>query len=158
IAKLAIAQIICECEKRGSLFVDRSKASIAFRENDKVMNSWLEDFFFLLQEHVSRGQLDLLLKNLMIINFNYDRCIEHFLMNAIRRVYQKDESTAAELLKKNLRIVHPYGKLGDLPWQSSSGVNFGGHEYPHPDYLLAMAGGIRTFNEEMRDDESLWRM
>ena len=157
-AKLAIAQIIVEHEKKSSLFVDGTRANSEFKSNKIVMESWLEDFFYIIQEHVSKGDLEHLLKNLMIVNFNYDRCIEHFLMHAIRKVYQNDESTVAEMLKHQLKIVHPYGSIGELLWQSPNGVAFGGHDYPHHDYLLKMAEGLRTFNEEMQDNETVWKV
>ena len=64
-------------------------------------------------------------KHLTIVNFNYDRCVEHFLFHAMQAWSLKDEREIAELMK-GLNIYHPYGSVGDLPWQSGDGIEFGG--------------------------------
>jgi hypothetical protein len=57
------------------------------------------------------------------------------------------------LLNANLRIYHPYGSLGVLPWQvrnNENSVPFGGSEYG--DDLNLIADEIKTFNEQLEDD------
>jgi hypothetical protein len=154
-AKLAIARVIGEQERSSSLYVDESKASSVFSRDDEVKASWLSRLFYVLQEGVSRSQLDLLLRNFMVINFNYDRCLEHFMLHTIKRTYGASEAETTNILKANLRIVHPYGLIGELPWKLSDGMKYGGEgdEYLHYTQLLQMASGIQTFNEEMHNNE-----
>ena len=38
-------------------------------------------------------------KHLTIVNFNYDRCVEHFLFHAMQAWSLKDEREIAELMK-----------------------------------------------------------
>jgi len=55
--------------------------------------------------------------DLAIITFNYDRSLEHWLMNALCNTYGKAESECAEAMKR-IPIVHVHGQLGYLPWQA----------------------------------------
>ena len=54
-----------------------------------------------------------------------------------------------------LKIFHPYGSLGPLPWQSDEdAVGFGGGPFGQYD-TVKMANGIRTFSERMADTDHL---
>jgi SIR2-like domain len=109
---------------------------------------------YVLQEQIVYGENTAdMFKQLSIINFNYDRCIEQFFFYALQNLYQMNEGQAAELLNANLRIYHPYGSLGVLPWQvrnNENSVPFGGSEYG--DDLNLIADEIKTFNEQLEDD------
>jgi hypothetical protein len=87
--------------------------------------------------------------------FNYDRCIEHFLYHAIQTVYRvKAEDAAATL--RHLRIFHPYGTVGSLPWQTDSAgptIEFGGEVDAHQ--LNALRQGIRTYSEKLGEYKGL---
>jgi hypothetical protein len=151
-AKLAIAQLIAEHERSSALYVDDRRAGSLFIRDDEVKASWLSRFFYVLQEGISRSQLDLLLKNLMVINFNYDRCFEHFMLHTIKRTYGKPEAETSDFVKTDLKIVHPYGLIGQLPWKISDGVKYGVNQNLYHTDLLRMASGIQTFNEEMSNN------
>jgi hypothetical protein len=103
---------------------------------------------YLLQDKIVKSQnLDDLFANFVIINFNYDRCIEQFLYNAVQQLYRVDEKTSAELLNKWNKIYHPYGSVGVLPWQDGKQrLAFGSAE---PADLRALSQQIFTFNEQM---------
>lgn len=152
-AKLGIAQTIIEHEGRSALALSQ-RGRRAFRQPERVRNSWLRAWMYVLQEQIVQGQnMADLFKNLCIINFNYDRCIEHFLLCALQDLYQINEGGAAELLNEHLRIYHPYGTIGFLPWQAhviNRTLPFGGSE--HGDDLNLVAEGIKTFNEQVEDD------
>jgi hypothetical protein len=60
----------------------------------------------------------------------------------------KDEREIAQLMK-GLNIYHPYGSVGDLPWQSGEGIEFGAEADEFR--LLKSSSRIRTFNEEVED-------
>jgi hypothetical protein len=53
-----------------------------------------------LQERIVVNlNLEDIFKHLTIVNFNYDRCIEHFLFHAIQAWSLKGEREIAELMK-----------------------------------------------------------
>jgi hypothetical protein len=57
--------------------------------------------------------------------FNYDRCIEQYLFHALQDYYGVSPHEASAMMA-SLKIFRPYGKIGDLPWQSQEGaVPFG---------------------------------
>lgn len=85
------------------------------------------------------------------IVFNYDRCIEHFLFHSLQNYYGVSAAEATDLLQA-LKVHHPYGQVGDLPWQvgDREGTPFGSdHEGPN---LLSLAGRIKTFTERFEDE------
>jgi hypothetical protein len=59
------------------------------------------------------------LANLVLIIFNYDRCIEHYLFHSLVNYHEMSREQAAELMA-GVRIYHPYGKVGNLPWENSA--------------------------------------
>jgi hypothetical protein len=78
--KLAIAQTILEYEKDSALAVQKGHQ---FRDPTKVNKSWLGTFMHGLQERIVVNEnLGDIFKHLTIVNFNYDRCVEHFLFHA----------------------------------------------------------------------------
>jgi hypothetical protein len=144
--KLAIAQTILEQEKGSALAAQKGNA---FRDATAVNESWLGAFMYGLQEGVVVSEnLGDIFKHLTIVNFNYDRCIEHFLFHAMQAWSHKDGREVAEHMK-GLRIYHPYGSVGDLPWQSGEGIEFGAEADEFG--LLKSSSRIRTFNEEVED-------
>jgi hypothetical protein len=81
--KLAIAQTILEYEKKSALAVQKGHQ---FRGAGKVNGSWLNAFMFALQERIVVNEnLGDIFKHLTIVNFNYDRCMEHFSYTRYRR-------------------------------------------------------------------------
>lgn len=151
-AKLAIAQTILEYEGRSALALDSRQ--LEFRDRRAVLNSWLPDLMYVLQDRISVDvNLAALFENLTIINFNYDRCIEHFLLAATRELFHLDMNQAAELLA-SLKIFHPYGQVGVLPWQvgRTRQVNFGTSDYGD---IEGLSREIKTFNEKVDEGDEL---
>lgn len=102
----------------------------------------------------SLSQKNEIFDNLTIINFNYDRCIEHYLFHVMQRLYpSKGEGHLTGLLNQKLKILHPYGLVGNLPWQSRTNfVQFGGGAGNN---LAALSNQIRTYNEEVDDKQKI---
>jgi len=108
---------------------------------------------YILQERIVVNEnLGDIFKHLTIVNFNYDRCVEHFLFHAIQAWSLKGEAQVIELMN-SLNIYHPYGTVGALPWQSREGIQFG--EEADEFSLGKCSSGIRTFNEEVEDKAKL---
>jgi len=59
------------------------------------------------------------------ITFNYDRSLEDFLYESLYHSFysQRNKIELSELLS-NIPILHVYGKLADLPWQSDRGLEY----------------------------------
>ncbi len=155
--KLGIAASILEAEANCLLNVDLSRdQSFGF---DLVKNTWFSAFFQMLHEGVQRENLVDIFKNVSFITFNYDRCIEHYLAHAISNYYRVPLADAEAIVTETLRIEHPYGQVGRLPWQRSStssmmsfGYDFRGADLPH------LAEQIRTFTERVDDDDMMERL
>lgn len=155
-AKLAIAQTILEYESKSAIHLPPDKHPPDFRDKAAVLKSWLQPFMFLLADRIKRDEyLDAIFGNIKIINFNYDRCIEHFLWLALQHVFLIDEQRATSLLQ-TLPIIHPYGTVGELPWQGGLRIGFG--ERPDPRRLIEASNRIRTFNEQIAEQETLTKM
>jgi hypothetical protein len=151
VAKIAIAQTILDAEKNCHIAIEPEIHPPRFRDEVKAYSSWLSDFFSVLQDGVVEAKnLGDIFNNLTIINFNYDRCIEHFLFHAMQRLYpSKGETYITELINTKLKIFHPYGVVGNLPWQSrTNAVHFGGGRFND---LAELSEQIRTYNEEVED-------
>jgi hypothetical protein len=108
--------------------------------------TWHNSFMQLLTENCRLDDVADRFKKLVLVVFNYDRCIEHYLYHALQEFYGVPDSTAATLLKE-LTIYHPYGKVGELPWaqRGPTTVDFGGRAGGK--HLLDLARQIKTFTE-----------
>jgi hypothetical protein len=157
IAKNAIVHRILEAERNSSLFIDSQAAVFGrFKNEEEVGRSWLQAFFSILQDGVIEAyNIENIFDNLSIINFNYDRCIEHFLFQAIQRLYPaKGAGYLADLISRKLKIIHPYGVVGELEWQGSGpSIQFGAKDDSYD--LAELSGGIRTYNEEVEDKKKI---
>jgi hypothetical protein len=152
VAKIAIVQAILDAEKNCHIAIEPEIHPPRFRDEAKAYGSWLSDFFTVLQDGVVEAKnLQDIFNNLTIINFNYDRCIEHFLFHVMQRLYpSKGETYVTELINAKLKIMHPYGVVGGLPWQSRpNAVYFGGASRGND--LASLSNQIRTYNEEVDD-------
>jgi hypothetical protein len=149
--KLAIVRTILEAEANSLLFVDPMKQGrhLPF---DQLENTWFNSFMQLLTENCRRPDLDRRLGSIVLIIFNYDRCIEHYLYHALQNYYSISPTEAA-LLLKSLEIYHPYGTVGSLPWDSQvHTIEFGCK--PHSKQLLELANQIKTFTEGTDESSS----
>jgi hypothetical protein len=144
VAKLGIAKAILDAERHSTLWSNPAKGrGIDFKPIEKL---WLNTFFRQLVEGANLERLARRLKQISFIVFNYDRCIEHFLHQAIQKYYVCSESTATELLS-NLCIIHPYGCIGELPWQKAGSPTVAFGEDADWNNLLSISRQIQTLSE-----------
>lgn len=80
------------------------------------------------------------------MTFNYDRCIEHFLGEALATHYKLDRQEGRQL-SRSLRIFHPYGSIGPLDQ-----IEFGSSDRFTYDSVLS---NLRTYTEQIQDTASL---
>jgi hypothetical protein len=143
-AKLAIVQSILDAERNSLLHFEKQRldSNINFHG---LSGTWYLSFFKLLTDNCTKNELKVRFESIILIIFNYDRCVEHFLYCALQRHYGLNEIEAAKLVK-NINIYHPYGSVGLLPWINTNGaVNFG--LKPKPKQLLEISQQIKTFTE-----------
>jgi hypothetical protein len=100
-----------------------------------------------------RKELDVerVLDDVTFINFNYDRCLEHFLMHALHLQYGITKDKARQIVGK-ATITHPYGWVGPL-----ERVPFGGIEHGRLDYL-ELSKQIKTYTEQVEEESTLFSM
>jgi hypothetical protein len=150
--KIAIVDAILAAVKKSKLYFDKYKSQ---RKIDfpSLENTWYLPFFRTLTENCKADDLLERFSTITLVIFNYDRCIEHFLIHALMGYYRLPESEAAKIIS-NLKIIHPYGTVGSLSWQdreSSTCMDYGGEIQAHQ--LIKYAERIRTFTEGAHSDQ-----
>jgi hypothetical protein len=151
--KMAIAISILEAERTSALYFDPNKSDAPDLAKTMIQQSWFVALNRFLTEGVSKTGLDKLFANVTFIVFNYDRCLETFLFYSLQRYYGISASRSAELLGM-ATFLHPYGTVGDLPWQrTSKSIRFG--QEIDANGLIEIAGGIRTFSERVEAGDFL---
>ena len=158
-AKLAIARSILRAEEGSALMVDRNRG-VREVDFDAVRGTWFDAFFQRINVDCLDRELPSRLSKIAVINFNYDRCLEHFLHASLRNYFGLAEGEATETLS-HLEILHPYGKVGNLPWQAEGeAIAFGGS--PSGAQLLSLSRQLRTFHEDVspqtRDIDEIRRL
>lgn len=151
IGKLAIVECILKAEANSDLKIvndGRQPIDIA-----KVENTWAMKLARMMFDGCQKDDLKSRLENLSLIIFNYDRCFEHFLCNYIQTQYAESQAFAADVVR-SLNPIHPYGTVGDLPWQADEisvpfGVDADGKA------ILLLSRDIHTYTEQIEDKKSL---
>lgn len=150
-AKLAICKSILEAERNSSIFVDPHRSDFVF--SSQATNSWIAYFLRDLTRGFSKLDLKSAFKNITIINFNYDRCLEHFCFNWLQQLYELDHSEAADIVR-SIVIYHPYGRIAPLPFENRQNhVPYGGQVDAIA--LVEMAKRIQTYSEAKTKDAEL---
>jgi hypothetical protein len=137
LGKIAIASEILIAETKGELSgADRPDVFAKFD------STWVHAFFSLAKRDLKRENVERIFAATTIINFNYDRSLEHYLFSAFQ---QRGPFTAdqARKLVGSLKIIRPYGSLGNL-WGNDA-IPFGDTERAD---VRAIAKNILTFTEQ----------
>lgn len=151
VAKFAIVYAILQAEAASSLCIDKSERANARMNFARLRDSWFHQFGNMLVEGVPLDDIDNLFKNVKIVCFNYDRCIEHFLTNWLAAVYSISFEDAAHEVGK-LLILRPYGIVAPILERNRSvqyGASPGGSE------INTLKNGIKTYTEQIEDNELL---
>ena len=142
--KLAIVRSILKAEKDSKLYVNSN--NIYNKMNYAELEStWFNAFWQLMTENCQAEELENRFSSISLIIFNYDRCIEHFIYYSLKNVYRLNDEQAAKIVS-SINIYHPYGVVGNLPWQNKQdAIAFGGEPDHH--LLVRLASKIKTFTE-----------
>ncbi|NML72742.1 hypothetical protein HHL25_01255 [Rhizobium sp. S-51] len=147
--KLAIAASILEAERRSLIFADERQGNR--HDFNTASGVWHNIFCKMLTEGIQRSTLPSLFENVSFISFNYDRCIEQYLAIWLEN-YMRLPANEAQSIVNELTIVHPYGQIGKLGWQTMGMVSVGYGENVQPTSLFEVASNIRTFTEQVEDE------
>ena len=141
--KLAIISSILAAERRSVLYTPDTTVDFS-----SVENTWFSAFWKKLTEDCQKEDLEDRFSSIVLIIFNYDRCLEHFLYHAMQTYYGLSSDDAASLVS-TVEIFHPYGTVGSLPWADRDAPTpFGAT--PRAQDLEMLAGQIKTFSERIK--------
>jgi hypothetical protein len=155
VGKLGIVRAILKAEADSPFFKMNDKLPKTL-DMSRFDGTWYSGLTQLLTENVRRSEIGALFENFQVINFNYDRCLEHYLPFSLADYYGI-ELTAIREIMQTLVVHRPYGIAGKLPWQKGEGqsVEFGGGD---PNQLAAIAQQVRTFTERVEEGDELESM
>jgi hypothetical protein len=144
LGKAAIASEILKAEAASPLYTKHPDPTFVAN----LGGTWMPHFLSMVMTGHRDEDAETAFNNVSIINFNYDRTIEHFLYAALEVTFGLSESRAKRIVD-GLNMFRPYGKVGPLPWQDKSGLAFG--EGAAGVGLRAASKNILTFSEGVTD-------
>ena len=144
-AKIAIVKAILDAERDSLLARSATQDGSFYEKYVSLEETWYAKYFWnLIQGSTLENIADRLSKTKFII-FNYDRCFEHFIYDALKTYFNLTREKTIEILR-HLEIFHPYGAIGSLQWQDETNYVDFGVEYIAAD-LIRMSKKIKTFTE-----------
>ena len=152
--KLAIIYYTLQAEARSPLALEpRDPGDLPLRGNE----NWLFQLGRLIVNGVPRSQAEQCFDNLSIINFNYDRSIQHYLPWVVHMAFDMTLNEARQLVGSRLKITHPYGNAGRLPWQpgETPDVEWGNEE---PWNIHNLVKEVRTGSEMQKSAQGVQQL
>jgi len=140
LGKIAIARCILEQEEQSGLGDDALRRGMG-----PHADRWMSRLIARILRDLGRDNVENAFQNITFISFNYDRVIEQIAFHQIFNATGSDKETAATL--SGLRVIHPYGSLGRLPWQSGPDVVEFGEGAADPHAIRRAARSLSTFTE-----------
>lgn len=134
IGKIAIVDAISKCE------------------NDNKLHPGDDDWYTYLANFIYECPFEEIGNNKIgIITYNYDRSLESFLYYSLLASYKEGSYPEECVLKLNeIPIVHMYGRLDPLPWESKDGRPYG--KSCSRDKLFEMSNDIRLIQEATKEE------
>ena len=151
LGKIAIVHEILEGERASRLYDEPIQTPGKFFLSD-FSSTWVHHLLSMVlsgqrSEHAERA-----FENVTLINFNYDRTVEHFLYWALQVRFGLTESRAGAIARAvATKTIRPYGSIGPLPWwQSRHALPFGAA--PSGKEVQLASSNILTFSEGFTSD------
>ena len=155
IGKLGIVRAILKAEAASPAF-KRPENMPDTLDLSKFGDAWYDSLTKLLTENIRKSEVESIFNNLELINFNYDRCLEHYLPISLASYYGLKPDALREIMQK-LTIHRPYGVAGRLPWQKGDAPSVGFGDCS-PQQLADVAQQVRTFTERVEEGAELAAM
>jgi hypothetical protein len=147
LGKLAIIHSILKAEKDSTIRLSRETG----RPDDSAgRDGWVEQLFSMAIQGLKQSELHTAFDNLTFVNFNYDRCIEHYLFWSLQRIGVQ-QGQAEEIVSK-LKMIRPYGGLGTSLPNVRAGIPYGADRWHN---LFDVVDRIRTYTESALHDSEL---
>ena len=148
-AKLAIIRCILAAEEGCKLFTRKNDLQPKFAPK-QLADSWQTRLLQLLCRGVQFDGVAKRLQRTTFVIFNYDRCVETYFYEALQIKCGKSAEQVAAALNDST-FIHPYGRVGLLPWQTNNNwVQFGDENIGSR--LPELAQNIKTFHEQQLDE------
>jgi len=145
LGKAAIVRQILAAERRSALFNKNDPDNVQIADN--LLNTWLHLFLQMAVAALTQEEIGSAFSKVTIINFNYDRIIEHFIYAALRTKLKVTDDKAKGAIS-GLKIIRPYGSVGSLVWQEeASSVPFGADLGNDHDQLFSLSKNVYTYTE-----------
>lgn len=142
--KLLIAYFILKAERESRLAPSDEPLGL-----QGLRDTWLVPFVKKLFDGVRLDTVGSIFDGITVVSFNYDRCVERFLEDALVQGFHLDQATAHVIVEK-FDIIHPYGSLGTLAGGAEHGLPFGAR--PELGTIWMAAEKLRTFTERVEAD------
>jgi hypothetical protein len=143
VAKLCIAHLILDAERESELGrIARMTANQAVALRN-LQGSWLGVLGRRLNPGVRRRDITHVYANVTFVTFNYDRCIEQYLLSTFQSTFNLPREAALEAVDR-IPILHAYGSLGHIGLATPT-VEFGANDWS----LGQAASGIKTYMEQL---------
>jgi hypothetical protein len=154
IGKAAIVKSILEAERGSLLYYERNKGEHTF-DLSQLQGTWFVKFMQMLGRGMPRENVRQIFGSVAFVIFNYDRCLEHFLLHALPTLYNISENDAYDIVG-DLHIIHPYGSIGELDGPSNrGGLPFGGGGGRLSAHYIHLSDQIKTYTEQITDETLL---
>jgi hypothetical protein len=144
--KVAIVKTILEAERQSKLFIHKTDGD--FDDAEQLKESW----FFQLARHLNQGirksEVSRIFEKVSFVIFNYDRCFEHFMYQALKRHFALTDQETTSVMK-TLKVIHPYGTVEDLPWVGREGIPFGATV--NQVSMEMISSRIKTYTEQIEE-------
>ena len=137
--KAAIVKAILEAERGSKLYFDRNSGSEF--DATRLADTWFVKFTHMLSRGIPRENVSEIFDRVSFVNFNYDRCVEHFLGNALQKLHGIREDRALSIVN-DLNIIHPYGVVAKTTPFGATRANY-----------RELAGGLKTYTEQLGEED-----
>ncbi len=159
VAKLAIAKILLQRERQS---IVATQDGTGLRSSPFDQNNWLNFCLQRMFTQLYAEDTDNVFNKARFISFNYDRCVTQIARRTLASYFHLEDSIAIAACEK-LKVIHPYGSLGELPAVAKGGETGFGQKV-NPTTILKMARNIKTFTEGVAetdikaqiDEATLW--
>jgi hypothetical protein len=138
--KAAIVKTILEAEKNSKLYFAGPDSGAESLNLEKLSDTWFVKFVHVLARGLPKENVRQIFDSVSFINFNYDRCVEHFLINALQKLFGISADDSRSIVD-DLNIIHPYGVVGDVQFGSTR-ANY-----------AELAKAIKTYTEQIVTSE-----
>jgi hypothetical protein len=149
--KLALAVFTLQSEQRSSVrATPQGHNALPLQTGDY----WLLELGKLITAGLPRNKLEMGLGDVIVVNFGYDRAVEHFMPFVLATAYGMTLQEAQRIIAARLKFYHPYGSVGRLPWQMGDmpDVEFANEQ---PWNMAALSTQLKTGEQALADRASL---